>query len=223
MKPCRLRFAALLFVAIPSLNYAQQTPAGCSPAAAQLKATAIRLRSEHPDVNNFIVALDKAVGFDTGSADMIYSDETVHRSDEISIAVSFPYRQYRADLIEAIRTREPIAQVAVPGRVVVSVFVFQIGAPNIMKVVVERNGREVKPVASTLRPTTQCTALGATATLNEGQVSFACSAFAPGASVTVIAIPTAGANFTKAFNSATLVKLQPGAPVTPQPPTTMRM
>ena len=41
----------------------------------QLKATAIRLRSEHPDVNNFIVALDKAVGFDTGKADMIYSDE----------------------------------------------------------------------------------------------------------------------------------------------------
>ena len=72
------------------------------------------------------------------------------------------------------------------------------------------------------RPTTQRTALGATTILNEGMVFFACSAFAPGASVTVIAIPTAGSNFTKTFNSATLAMLQPGAAVALQPPATMR-
>jgi len=44
--------------------------------------------------------------------------------------------------------------------------------------------------------------------INQGEVTFPCSAFAPGGSVNVTAIPASGSNFVKVLDSETLTKLK---------------
>jgi hypothetical protein len=187
-----------------SLAALEQNPAGrgrgtvaqisdCSPGGPSLKVLAKSLSAKHNDRTTFARALDAAVGVDTTFADAHTSIRVVS-TDELSIRARTPYQAYREAVLEALRKRDPIDLIGVPTSVSIDVFVFQIGAPDIIKVIVERDGKAVTPRLNQLKPRTLTTALGATTVLHEGSVFFPCAAFDPDAVVRVIAIPGAGSN-----------------------------
>jgi hypothetical protein len=193
------------------------TPAGASQPATtppcallptDLQAVAVRLRATNPDPNDFIRKLDAEWGFDVATLPFARGPE-MENPDEYSIAVWMPYPTYRMALIEAMRKRDPISSIPVMRSVEVSVFVYQIDAPDFIKVIVERDGKAIAPLSSTLRLKTFSTRLGATVQLHEGTLRFPCSAFLPGATVTVTAIPEHGSNVVREIGSEELALFTP--------------
>jgi hypothetical protein len=170
-------------------------------------ALAKKLREQYPDANDFIQALDRAVGVDstylTTHAPVLYS------TDELAIIIHFPYPLYRFGLIEAIRKRDSIATVVMPTSVAISVSPSRIDAPDITKVIVERDGRAVAPLQSTLKPTAMSTRIGAKATLHAGILSYPCSAFDPDATMHVVAVPESGQNIEKDISFIDLMMFSP--------------
>jgi hypothetical protein len=185
--------------------------ADCSATfAREIRALAKDLYAKNP--NNPVAlawALDQAVGVDPKSG-------TFQRAAAISLSSAgglmvvafFPYDTFRTSVLEAIRKKEPIGEGIVPLGVRVVVSPLNINAPDIIKITVERDGSSIAPTASSLKPTELTTALGAKKTVNAGEVTFPCSAFAPGASVTVTAIPAIGSNLVKVLSSETLNTLK---------------
>lgn len=165
----------------------------CSPGGASLRMLARSLSAKYTDRTEFTRALDAAVGVDTTFADA-HSSISISSRDALSISVRFPYQAYRESVLDALRKRDPIDAITVPSSVSVSVFVFRIDAPDIVKVVVERDGKVVPARLNQLKTRLLTTALGARALLHEGSVLYPCAAFDPDASVRVIAIPEAGSN-----------------------------
>lgn len=191
----------------PEHLYGQATV--CRPSATELLEIGKKLRAEHSDLNAFIIALDRAIGIDTARASRGEdgSIDLAPYTSDIGIRVSYPPVLFRFLVMEAIRRREPVESVVVPNAVTVSVSVLRLGAPNIERVLVERNTKPVAAITGALRPTTQRSALGASVVLNEGTLAFPCSAFAPGATVNVVAIPTSGANFERQFTQRELSRI----------------
>ncbi len=70
-------------------------------------------------------------------------------------------------------------------------------APDIIKVVLKRNGEIIQPNWSTLEPHVFTNKMGASTTLHAGDVEFPCSAFSPDGTVTITAIPESGINIVK--------------------------
>ena len=79
----------------------------------------------------------------------------------------------------------------------------RIDAPDIEKIVVQRNGNLVAATRATLAPHELATATGAKRMIHSGDVIYPLSAFEPGldVSVTVIAIPASGSNITRTFDA----------------------
>jgi len=199
---------ALTLVALLTLSYDQAPAASaCIPSATDLVGTAIRLRAAIADNNDFIRAFDAAFGLNSGAL-MWQQVHMVERSDGVTLGWSLPFPQLREDLLDALRKRQPVD--AIQARTTSTVYVLPttINAQNIERIIVERDGQEVPPIASRLKATTMSTALGATVTVNAGEVVFPCSAFAPGGRVRVIAIGAVG-NITKDFTEAELTTYSP--------------
>jgi hypothetical protein len=74
--------------------------------------------------------------------------------------------------MEALRMREPVANVPVSPGVVVTVSRSQIDSPDIVKLIVERDGRTMPPVSITLAPTVLTTRLVAKAVLHKGSATY---------------------------------------------------
>lgn len=179
----------------------------CSPSASQLRTLAGDLYAKNPDPNDFIRALDAAVGISPTSS-VLDRALLISYSEELSVIAFWPYDTFRTSLLEAIRKKEPISTGIVPLGVRIVVSPSRIDAPDIEKIVVERDGKTISPIATTLRSTELATRLGAKRMIHAGEVTYACSAFAPGAFVTVTAIPTAGENLVKIVADETLTKLK---------------
>jgi hypothetical protein len=148
---------------------------------------------KYSDPSDFARALDRAVGIDTKFADA-HRETTVFSDNGLSIALEMPYQGYRFGMLEALRKRDPVDAVSVPtfGAIVVSPST--IDAPDIVKLVLERDGKVVPPIVNLLEPSTMTTRLGVKAVLHAGLVTYPCSAFDPDATVRVIAIPAYGEN-----------------------------
>jgi hypothetical protein len=153
---------------------------------------------ETSDGNAVVIALDKVAQVED-AATRYSNGFAVYRSDQLSVTVWPPYWWYRLQIIEALRKREPLDAVALPTSVRIDVFAFQIDAPDIEKVILERNRKVIVPTSSDLHPRAMRTALGAQAVLHEGSVHYPCAAFLPGAEVTITAIPAVGVNVVKTF------------------------
>jgi hypothetical protein len=177
----------------------------CSPSAAELRALASELYAKNPDTTEFLRALDNAVGV-APSATAFDRSLMVSSNDELTVLVLFPYYMFRTNLTEAIRKKESVGSAEVPPGVNVVVSPSQIDAPDIIKIVVERDGKTITPLATSLAPHELVTRMGAKRLIHAGEVLYQCSAFAPGANVTVTAIPDTGANLVKVFSSNTLNK-----------------
>jgi hypothetical protein len=179
----------------------------CVPSAKDLKAMMADARSTYPDDNGFILGLDTIVGVDSqDAANLLLS--VAHHDESISVFVAFPYRTYRLSLLNALRKRDPLEEVSIPRLATVVVSPSQITAPDIVKVIVERDGRVAVPVVNGLTVQPFKTRMGAEKMLHAGQIGFQCSVFAPGADVVVTAIPDVGANLVKRFTSTDLAKLK---------------
>ena len=98
----------------------------------------------------------------------------------------------------------PIEKTAWPCGANIEVFPSRIDSPDIEKIVVKRGTSIVEPVSSSLVSKPMTTRTGVSVTLHSGSVCYAPATFAPGAEVTVIAIPVAGTNITKVLNDADL-------------------
>jgi hypothetical protein len=126
----------------------------------------------------------------------------------LAIRVIGPVLRLRENASEAIRKLDPLDQVTWTDGVAVVVIVQQITAPDIVKIVVTRDGRNVDPWFNGLAPAEQTTRLGAKTILHEGTVLFPADAFNPGAPVTVTAIPASGRNIVRTFTDKELRKIQ---------------
>jgi hypothetical protein len=133
---------------------------------------------------------------------------TVFRSDALTVDVTPPYWSYRWSVGEAIRKREPIANVDVPRGVLVDVSPWQIDAADIERIILERDGQIVVPILSTLRAKPMTTPLGVRKVLHSGSVLYPCSAFAPDADAVLTAIPDNGTNITKRFTAQELATIR---------------
>src|SRR5436309_3170298 len=81
-------------------------------------------------------------------------------------------------------------------------------APAITRIVVQRNGQDVPPLANLLTPMTFTNGSGDQASLHGGEVRFPVAAFAPGGTVTVTAVPLAGTAFVASLTPAQLETLK---------------
>lgn len=193
----------------PAPGTAEAPLVTCSPAAvADLRKLANNLRASNPDNDDFIRALDEAVhpgleGF-ASSTDAV----TVGFRDGLLIQAISPYGRYRRALKEALSRREPIEGALTLAAVEISVVPSRINSPDIIRIIVERDGKAATPIANTLTPTELTSRWRVKAVIHSGVVLYPCSAFAAGAKVTVTAIPRNGSNFTKTFSSAELATLK---------------
>lgn len=200
----QVRLVAPLVIVLASSAAAQTVPsAGCTPPAATLRQRALELVKADRDPDAVIRGLDQFMGVDT--ADMTLNPvSTVHYSEELFIGLLSPYTSYRTAVAEALRKREDVAAVQVQRDIRIVVSPSRIDAPDIVRVIVERDGKPISATMNTLKPTAMTTRMGAKAVIRSGVINFNCQAFAPGAVVSVIAIPESGTNLERIYSSREL-------------------
>jgi hypothetical protein len=179
----------------------------CSPTPEELHQMAAGQLAKSPDEMDLLRAMDASMGFSTAYMNT-HPGEVVFMSDALGVVVTSPYRMFRDGIVEAFRKREPLTGIQVPAGVVVSISPMQIDAPDIVKLIVARDGKEVRPIVSALRPKEFTTRMGVKFVVHAGTVVLPCSAFAPGAAVVVTAIPDHGGNIIKTFSDAELMRLK---------------
>lgn len=222
-----LRIAALLMISQPAsaqtvngqAGPAQKlraaappsTAAACLPTVPTLKRIAASEWAKSKNADRVLAAVDEAIG-----ADAAMPQEFLSLKDGLLFYLTVPSRLYRFTLSEAVRKREDFSTLVVGPYIRISVSATSIDAPNIEKVIVERDGRTIAPVSGRLTPRVKVTRLGAKAVINEAVLQYPCSAFLPGAQVTVTGIPESGSNMTSHFDEDKLVALtgHPGTPRT---------
>jgi hypothetical protein len=137
--------------------------------------------------------------------------QVIAQSSDLTILASGPLGYFFAEGREKIRKFEPLnPPPAWSSGIHILVQPMTIHAPDIEKIVVQRNGAIIAPSATSLHPTEKATLMGAKRMIHEGEVVFPLSAFEPGDAVhvTIIAIPSTGSNITKTFGSLDLRAIQ---------------
>ncbi len=165
---------------------------GCLPPGVDLKKVAREAYEASSDLNAVIKAIDKAVGANTGFLTMNPAISLTNHPALDAIVIS-PFTGYRRALSEAVRKREPLENVQVVEGVIVAISPSQLNAPDIIKVVVTRDGKDVAQITSKLKPTELTNRMGAKAILHAGSTIFPCAAFEPGGTGVTL-IPESGSN-----------------------------
>lgn len=115
--------------------------------------------------------------------------------DDVTITLTTPFMAYRKALIEHLLIRQPIDALKWTPSAFVSVSPERIDAPDITAIVLTRDGAAIPPLTgrpNPLRPMTFTNGSGGRAVLHGGDVHFPISALAPGARVTISAVPAQG-------------------------------
>jgi len=170
----------------------------------ELRAVATQLVAQYGDTIELYRGLDKVVGIETAYVNRLPFVEIVNM-EGLVVALRPPYLVFREGISEALRKREPVDRVPLPLGVTISIVPTRIDALDIIKVILERDGKQIEPLASSLRPSEFATQLGAKTTLHSGTIIYPCTAFLPDAKVVVTAIPEIGSNTVKAFTPTELV------------------
>ncbi len=154
------------------------------------------------DSSAVVLALDKRVRARWGDFESF--PLSIVRRQDLTIYLATPYMSYRRGVIEHLRMRESLNGVPWTDWAVVSVAPERIEAPDVTRVSVLRDGREIAPVKTALRPMQFSNGSGDTATLHAGEVHYPMTAFAPGGTVTVTASSASGEPFVLVLDDAQL-------------------
>lgn len=174
---------------------------------AQVRALARRAQaSAKGDATALVLGLDQLVRDAWGEFESF--PISVVRREDLLVTLSTPYMSYRQRVIDALRTSRPIDGAAWVDTTVLSVNPARLTSPDIERVVVTRDGREVAPVAGRLRPMTFSNGSGEQGTLHAGDVHWPVSAFAPGAAVTATLHVRGGDPLVYEFSEAELTTLK---------------
>lgn len=185
-----------------------------TPARRVEPMTAARVRSltrdaqsaARGDKNEFVLGLDARVRARWGDFETF--PVWVVRRDDLRVELSMPYMTYRRTLAEYLLINRPIKDVPWIAAGVIAVEPSRIDAPDIIRIVVERDGQSVPPLQNLLRPMRFANGNGGEAMLNAGEVRFPMSAFAPGARVTMTAVARTGPPFAMALGESQLQTLK---------------
>jgi hypothetical protein len=169
-----------------------------------LKARAIELVAAGTEGDRVLTTLDQQAGYDGVVLEGDPPGIIIHQEPSLVVALIAPYSFFRSNLSAALRRRAPVDTIEMPLLVRVNVSPFNADASDIVGVAVERDGRAVGGVSSTLKPTTMNNMFFANTTLHRGVVGFDCGAFAPGGDVKVIATSASGQRLERAFTQGEL-------------------
>jgi hypothetical protein len=180
---------------------------GDRPTASAIRALTREAQSEGKgDSSAIVLALDRRVRARWGDFESF--PVSIVRRQEITISLATPYMSYRRALIEHLRMREPLTAIPWVETAVVSVNPERLEAPDITRVVVRRGGEEIAPAKNLLRPMSFTNGRGDTASLHAGEIHYPISAFAPGALVSISAIPASGDPLTLTLDDGQLRQLK---------------
>lgn len=164
------------------------------PTASALRVMTREAQAEGKgDSSAIVLALDKRVRARFGDFESF--PVSIVRRQDLTIYLATPYMAYRRGVIEHLRMREPLAEVPWTDWAVISVSPDRIEAPDVRSVTLTRDGQEIPPLKSLLRPMQFSNGSGGTASLHAGEVHYPMSALAPGATVTITASPASGDPF----------------------------
>lgn len=176
----------------------------CTPSPNDIRQLAEKQLAQTPDEMDFLRAMDRAYGLSTPYVNT-HPAEIIAMSDALGIIVTSPYRSYRDSVVEAFRKRELLADIRIPAGIVVEISPLHVDGPDIIKFVVERDGKEMRPLIVDLTPKPFTTRMGAKAVLHAGQIIYPCAA---GGTVVATAIPEHGGNIVKRFTDMELSALK---------------
>jgi hypothetical protein len=196
--------ALLLAAAAPPLLHAQRpqplTQASVRALTRQAEGEARGDRSE------IVLGLDRRVRDRWGDFESF--PISIVRREDLTIVLTTPFMSYRRAVAEHLRMRETLAGVPWVNHAVISVSPERIDSPDVARIAVARDGHEASPLRNALRPMTFTNGNGDTAVIHGGELHYAMSVFAPGATVTITATPAAGEPFVVTLNSEQLAMLK---------------
>jgi hypothetical protein len=158
------------------------------------------------DKTDTVLALDRR--FRERFGDFESFPITIVKREDLSVVLSTPFMSYRRALAEYLRMGDPIAKIPWIPTAVINVGPMQLGAPDITRVVVERDGKPVQPADNLLKPMTFTNGNGDSARIHAGDIRFPMTAFAPGAPVTISVVPSQGEPFVLRLDDSQLATLK---------------
>ena len=193
----------IIWATSPGLIAQRSEPIGESRVRALARDAERKARGDKTEI---VLTLDE--GFRERFGDFESFPITIVRREDLSIVLSTPFMTYRRTLAEYLRMGDPLAKIPWIPSAVINVSPLQLGAPDITRVVVERNGKRVEPADNLLKPMTFTNGSGDSLSIHAGEVRFPMSAFAPGATVIVSAIPRTGEPFVLTLDESQLQTLK---------------
>jgi hypothetical protein len=178
--------------------------------AALILLAAVSVQAQPPTPTTDVKALDKAMHDrfgDVETAAIPIGLPGAQARDALAFLFS-PYASFRMDITERVRKMEPVTDLVYPTEATVTIFPDRIIGPNIIKVVVQRNGVIVEPLRSTLGPREFTAVNGGKRERYAGIVVYPLSTFAPGATVTVTLVPECCANVVKKLSDKQLERFK---------------
>jgi hypothetical protein len=158
------------------------------------------------DKNEVVLGLDTRVRAKFGDFESF--PVTIVRREDLSIILSTPFMTYRRALAEYLRMEDSLDRIPWIPAAVIAISPSRLQAPDVVRVVVERNGKAVQPTENLLKPMAFTNGSGDSATIHAGEVRFPMSAFAPGGTVKITAVPASGDSFTYELDDTQLATLK---------------
>jgi len=158
------------------------------------------------DKNEVVLGLDSRVRARWGDFESF--PVTIVRREDLSIVLSTPFMTYRRALAEFLRMNDSLDKIPWVPTAVITISPGRLEAPDILRVVVERDGKEIAPAENLLKPMAFTNGSGDSAMIHAGEVRFPMSAFASGASVKIAAVPAKGDSFTLELDDSQLATLK---------------
>jgi len=174
--------------------------------AGRIRELARNAQAKATDPTELVLALDASVHAEWGDFESF--PISIVRREDLAVLLTTPYMAYRRTLANYLRINRPLDEIPWVAAAVVDVEPARIDAPDIIRIVVERGGTSVAPLEDLLKPRTYMNGNGEQAVIHGGEVRFPLSAFAPGAPVTIAAIPQAGAALAMSLNDEQLRTLK---------------
>jgi hypothetical protein len=203
MEPKRLTLLPLMACLAAVSSLAAQTPRREPMSVSAVRGMTKEAEAEaRGDKNEIVLALDRRVRERWGDFESF--PITIVRREDLSIVLSTPFMTYRRALAEYLRMGDALERIPWIPTAVVAISPNRLEAPDILRVVVERNGKPIPASENLLKPMKFTNGNGDAATLHAGEVRFPMSAFAPGASVKIAAVPASGETFTYELDDSQL-------------------